>query len=427
MPPAEKPRNEPPADPPRRPRPDRTSRDAALAVIEALRAAGHTALLAGGCVRDMLLGRPPKDYDVVTDAPPPRVLDVFPRARRVGAQFGVVLVRRYRHDVEVATFRTDGDYSDGRHPDAVEFGTAEQDAARRDFTINGMFYDPVTEQVIDYVAGQADLAAGVVRTIGVAEQRFGEDHLRMLRAVRFAATLGFEIADETRAAIAQHAGKLAVISAERVQQELERILTDAGRARGWALLTEVGLRPCLSPSWPVDAEADALAGARLAALPSRPIPLPLATAAALADVSAQRVRAVSNGLRWSNSLLDAVGWLVAALPRARTPASLELADVKDLRAHAQWPNLLELLAADLQARGQTSPAYDELCARAGAIPADRVHPPPLLGGHDVMDMGVPAGPRLGEVLRGLYRAQLNEELTTVEEARAWVQRALAQP
>ncbi|MBU0718712.1 MAG: CCA tRNA nucleotidyltransferase, partial [Planctomycetes bacterium] len=178
-----------------------TAWDAALQIIKRLRAEGHTALLAGGCVRDRLLAQTPKDFDIVTDAPPERVKEIFPRARKVGAKFGVMLIRKYGFDTEVATFRSDGTYSNGRHPDQVTFSSDIEDAQRRDFTINGLFHDPIEDLVIDYVGGRADLEARILRTIGNPEQRFGEDHLRMLRAVRFASRLGFEIEPTTMAAI----------------------------------------------------------------------------------------------------------------------------------------------------------------------------------------------------------------------------------
>jgi hypothetical protein len=221
----------------------RTARDAAVAVVERLREAGFEALFAGGCVRDMLLDQEPQDYDVATNARPEEIRRLFPRGRLVGAQFGVVLVRRFGWDLEVATYRSDGTYSDGRRPDQVEFGSREEDAQRRDFTINGMFFDPLTEAVIDHVGGRADLDARLIRTIGAPEDRFAEDHLRMLRAVRFAARLGFDVEPPTMTAIQQHAAKLTAISAERIWSELEKILTGAARARGWRLLCEANLRP----------------------------------------------------------------------------------------------------------------------------------------------------------------------------------------
>jgi poly(A) polymerase len=205
---------------------------AALHVMDTLRGAGHQALLAGGCVRDLLLSRTPKDYDVATDAPPGRVLEFFPKARAVGAKFGVILVRKFGRDVEVATFRTEGPYSDGRRPDHVAFGSAEEDARRRDFTINGLFFDPAGQRVIDYVGGQDDLRRRILRTIGDPSERFAEDHLRMLRAVRLAARLEFTLEAQTRTEISRAAPLLSGISPERIWMELEQILTAPSRTAG---------------------------------------------------------------------------------------------------------------------------------------------------------------------------------------------------
>ena len=204
--------------------PDTAARDDAVTVVGTLRAAGHVAYFAGGCVRDTLLGRVPKDYDVATDAPPDRVRRLFRNTQAVGAAFGVVLVRVRRTPIEVATFRTDGAYTDGRRPDSVRFATAEEDAKRRDFTINGLFLDPMTNEVIDHVGGRADLDAKLIRAIANPDERFAEDHLRLLRAIRFAARLGFEIEPATADAIRRHAGELSRISPERVTDELRRIL-----------------------------------------------------------------------------------------------------------------------------------------------------------------------------------------------------------
>lgn len=190
---------------------------AALRVVQQLQGRGFVALFAGGCVRDMLMGRDPHDYDVATSARPVDVTGLFRRTAQVGAKFGVVLVRVGQHSIEVATFRTDGAYSDGRRPDTVVFTTPEEDARRRDFTINGMFFDPVADAVIDHVDGQGDLTAGLIRAIGEPEQRFAEDHLRLLRAVRFAARLGFRIEPETWAAMCRHASDITRISPERVR------------------------------------------------------------------------------------------------------------------------------------------------------------------------------------------------------------------
>src|SRR5688572_13668746 len=198
-----------------------STRQDALAVVQRLRGAGHVAYFAGGCVRDLLLGLEPKDYDVATDAPPDRVRELFKRTQAVGQAFGVILVRVGRSQVEVATFRTDGTYLDGRRPSEVRFTTAEEDARRRDFTINGLFLDPMeNDRIIDYVGGQEDLAARRLRAIGDPAARFGEDHLRLLRAVRFAARFSLEIAPATAMAIESKASSLKGISPERIAEEL---------------------------------------------------------------------------------------------------------------------------------------------------------------------------------------------------------------
>ena len=390
---------------------------AALDVIGKLRAAGHTALLAGGCVRDMLLSRAPKDYDVATDAAPRRVREIFPRARHVGAKFGVMLVRKFGHDIEVATFRTDGTYSDGRHPDEVTFGTQEDDARRRDFTINGLFFDTAEERVIDYVGGRADLEAGVLRTIGDPDDRFAEDHLRMLRAVRFAARLGFSIERATAEAVTRLAPNLRSISAERVWQELEAILTAPTRTTAWALLVRLGLHEHLSPEWRPDPRCRGVIERRLAALPHRTIRPSPALASVLCDRSPREAAGVCRALRLSNRLTDAVVWLVESLTAVRDESILELADLKLLMAGAVWAELPVLLKAELIATGADSGPYDRLMRRAEAIAPDEIAPPPLLSGDDLIAMGVKAGPRFGEILDAVYRLQLNEGITTRDQAR----------
>jgi tRNA nucleotidyltransferase/poly(A) polymerase len=394
----------------------RDAHNAALATIEKLRAAGHAALLAGGCVRDMLLAHEPKDYDVATDATPDRVHEIFPRSRRVGAKFGVMLVRKFGHDIEVATFRRDGPYSDGRHPDEVSFGTEAEDARRRDFTINGLFYDPVDERVIDHVGGRADLDAGIIRTIGDPHRRFAEDHLRMLRAVRFSARLGFPIEDATLEVMEQSAERLRVISAERIWLELEQILTAETRAAGWSLLVQSGLRQHLAPSWNTDAQEDALIQRRLAALPPRRINATLAVACVMAARTPGAAQRICRELRLSNRQTESTVWLIDSLPAGREAGGLELADVKILMANPDWPDLLALLRADLTATGLPLTSYQRLSARAAEIPEAGIAPPPLLGGGDLEGLGVPAGPQFGKILKAVYRAQLNEEIATREDA-----------
>src|SRR5262249_13193452 len=217
-------------------------------VIARLRSAGHQAYLVGGCVRDLLLGAPPKDFDIATDARPDRIMDLFPRSGRVGAHFGVVLVRDYFEQVEVATFRSDHEYLDGRHPEHVRFETdPRQDVLRRDFTINGLMMDPEDGRVLDFVDGRGDLKRGIVRAIGDPGERFREDHLRLLRAIRFAARLYFEIDPATFAAVKRDHTLILKVSAERIRDELVRILTEGGARRGFEMLDESGMLADLLP------------------------------------------------------------------------------------------------------------------------------------------------------------------------------------
>jgi poly(A) polymerase len=389
---------------------------AALEIIDRLRSAGFVALLAGGCVRDRLLRRTPKDFDVATDARPERVLELFPQARRVGAKFGVVLVRKFGRDVEVATFRSDGPYSDGRHPDNVRYGTDREDAQRRDFTINGLFLDPLTERVIDYVGGRADLEAKVIRTIGDPYLRFGEDHLRMLRAVRFATRLGFELEHGTLAAIQALAPRLTAISPERIWMELEQILVSPARARGWGLLLESNLRGSLCSAWPPRGEEDDRIARRLAAFGELELPVTAAFGSTLIERSVSEVFAVCRGFRLSNKATEELAWLVRSLPALRNDGGLEAADLKMLMADAGWPWLLEVLRADFVLRGEDLNLYEQLKQRAGAVPNERVAPPPLLTGDALKSLGFAEGPELGRILKAVYRAQLNESVTTQEEA-----------
>ena len=225
-----------------------TPRELANSICDTLQQNGHQALLVGGCVRDLLLGREPADYDVTTDATPERVMELFPESIAVGAQFGVVLVPRDGLKVEVATFRSDVGYSDGRHPDRVVYSkTPQEDVQRRDFTINGLLMRHDTGEVLDFVDGQADLKAGAVRAIGEADRRFEEDKLRMMRAIRFAARFGFEIAHKTFAAIRRHAGAVTDVSAERIREELTKLLTEGSARTGFELLEKSWLLSVVLP------------------------------------------------------------------------------------------------------------------------------------------------------------------------------------
>jgi poly(A) polymerase len=308
------------------------------------------------------------------------------------------------------------------------FSTARQDAQRRDFTVNGLFYDPVKQEVIDYVGGQADLAQRVLRAIGSPSERFAEDHLRLLRAVRFAAVLDFAIEPETWQAVAAHAELLRNVSRERVLEELERMLSSNGRAVGMRLLVDSGLLPYAIPAggmgiaWPLGT-AD-LASSRLADLPGETdFACPLA--AVLADWPADRVDDLCREMTCSNDLRKEVVWLIKALPQARRSAEFSLADLKRLMASGYFDNLKRLLHADLAVQHQSPEAWQVLCERAGAIPAEKVRPESLVGGDDLKAMGIAPGPVYSQVLDAVYTAQLDEEITQRDQALQMVRRLLA--
>lgn len=390
--------------------------EAALDIIKKLRANGHQSLLAGGCVRDMLLDLEPKDYDVATDAVPERVQELFPRARQIGAKFGVMLVQKFGRDIEVATFRSDGLYSDGRHPDEVTFGSDVEDARRRDFTINGLFFDPIDKNIIDHVEGRKDLNASLIRSIGDPDKRFTEDHLRMLRAVRFAARLGFEIESHTAMAIKRSTKYLARISPERVWMELEQILTAPTRATGWSLLIDLGLRDHLVDGWHGESEIDDLIMRRFKNLPDHEISSPLAMASTFAKIAPNTVADWCRTLRLSNRQCDAIVWLAHSLPALHDEKSLELADLKVLIADVFWPDLVELFRADLLAQNLKLDVYEKICLRASAIAKEDVTPPPLLTGDEFLKMGMKPGPEFGDLIKTVYRSQLNEDISTKEQA-----------
>src|SRR3990172_1230694 len=224
-----------------------SSRDKAIAIVKRLRENGYESYLAGGCVRDMLLSKTPQDYDITTSAKPDAITEIFPQTIPVGAQFGVMLIVVDGEPFEVATFRHDGPYLDGRHPSQVRYGTLKEDILRRDFTINGMVYDPIEGRVIDLVDGEKDLERRCLRAIGEARERFEEDRLRMVRAVRFAASLDFTIEKKTLAAIGELAPTIGRISWERIGEEITRILTEGGARRGFELLADTGLLAQIMP------------------------------------------------------------------------------------------------------------------------------------------------------------------------------------
>jgi poly(A) polymerase len=394
-------------------------REFALDILKRLRDAGHEALWAGGCVRDQLLGRAPKDYDVATSALPAAVRDLFGHRRTlaVGASFGVIAVLGGKplHPIDVATFRTDGDYHDGRRPDSVAFTDAEHDAQRRDFTINGLFYDPLADRVVDYVGGQADLAAGIIRAIGNPRRRFGEDKLRLLRAVRFAATYDFAIDPATLAAVREMANYVSAVSAERIAAELRRMLSHASRRRGVELLAEADLlRPLLPELAPHAAANDALwqdALARLGRLAEADFPLAFA-ALLVGAVDEPAVRKLGRRLKLSNIEIDRTAWLVKQLPTMSQAAVLPWPQLQRLLAHDGGAVLLALAAAAL-------PPDDAGLARCRAElarPEVEWNPQPLVTGDDLVAHGLAPGRHFAELLEHLRDEQLEGRLRSRDEA-----------
>jgi len=394
-----------------------TLRDAALAVVQRLRRHGHEALWAGGCVRDMLLGREPEDIDVATSATPDQIVAIFARTRQVGAQFGVVLVKQGRYWIETATFRTDLEYTDGRRPEGVVFTTAEQDARRRDFTINGLFYDPIEDRVIDYVGGREALQAGVIRAIGDPAQRFAEDHLRLLRAVRFAARFGFRLESQTAEAMARYAERITRVSPERIREELEKMFAHPTRDAAFALLARFGLLSHLWPGsdWPESRVR--YVKHVLEALPAE-ADFVLSMAALLLAESPRRVVEIGQALRCSNEQIKNIAWLVSHKTDLDEAASMRLADFKKLLVHPRFNDLLALHRAICLTEERPLDANEAARTRRQVIPPDRIAPPPLVTGEDLISLGLEPGPQFKEILDELYDAQLNEELTTREQALA---------
>ncbi len=426
----------------------------ARAVAARLRAAGYTAYLAGGCVRDRLLGREPKDFDVATDALAARVQELFDKTVPVGVQFGVVLVVMGDEPVQVATFRADSIYLDGRHPSSVRFSSSEEDARRRDFTINGMFLDPTTDAVIDFVGGQADLRAGIVRAIGEPAARISEDRLRMLRAVRFAARLGFTIEPATRAAIHRAAASITTIAWERIGDEVVRMLTDseAGSARrSFELLDATGL---LAPILP---EVAALKGVEqspdyhpegdvfvhtLGLLEQLEHPSEtLALGALLHDVAKPRCARreparitfyghcelgadmavdVCQRLRRSRETRERVAYLVRDHLRLLDAPAMRLSTLKRFLGANGIEELLELARLDALASHQDLRHYRFCRQKLDELGVEGIKPAPLLRGRDLLAMGWTPGPRFREILDAVAEAQLDGTLETREQAIAWV-------
>lgn len=438
--------------------------DSARRIARTLRAAGHTALLAGGCVRDSLLGRKPKDFDVATSARPDQVEALFPKTLAVGKAFGVIVVVDGDVQTEVATFRSDGGYADGRHPDSIRFSTPEEDSSRRDFTVNGLFADPESGAVLDYVGGLADLRAGVVRAIGDPAERFAEDALRMLRAVRFAGVLGFEIDPATAEAIRREVPRLRRVSAERIGQELVRTFAESPRAgRALDLLRDTGLLAATLPEVQTmvgceqppqfHPEGDVYTHTRLM-LDDMPPPAArdprLAMAVLLHDVGkplTHTLREMPDGeLRHAFPGHAAVGAEKALdiLLRLRRPLDfardvsrmverhmmiVEAPKMRParLRRFLSEPTMgleLELMRLDtLHSVGDFS-IWNFVRDKYAEIQSEPSLPPRWVRGADLLAMGMPSGPEMGAFLDEVFDRQLEGAAASREELLAWARNRL---
>jgi putative nucleotidyltransferase with HDIG domain len=430
-------------------------REEATAIVRRLREAGYEALLAGGCVRDELLGRAPKDYDVATSAPAERVMALFPGSLPVGVQFGVVLVPAGRARIEVATFRRDGVYLDARHPVSVHFGTAEEDARRRDFTINGMFLDPLTGRVIDYVGGAGDLRRGVVRAIGDPAARIGEDKLRMLRAVRLAARLGFAIDDATWTVVRREAPEIVRIAWERIGEEIRMILSEGAARRGFELLHASGLLAVVLPEVAAmegveqspehHPEGDVLRHTLLVIDQLGEPSETLAFGALLHDVGkpvcavrralpegeritfyghaergAEMAIGVCQRLKRSRAVWERVAYLVRNHLRLVNAPKMRRATLVRFLREEGIDELLELARMDATAASGDLRYYDFCRARLAELSTEEMRPPPLVTGHDLIALGHRPGPRFAEILHAVEEQQLEGALATRDQALAWV-------
>lgn len=428
-----------------------SQQDKALHIVQRLREAGRQAYFAGGCVRDRLLGREPADYDIATDATPESTQAIFPHTLPVGSKFGSVLVVLEGDPFAVTTFRFDGPYLDGRHPVHVRYGTLEEDVRRRDFTINSMMYDPVEDRVIDLVDGREDLRKGVVRAVGDPHQRFSEDRLRMVRAVRLASGLGFAIDRPTLAAIRSHAPTVTRVAWERIGVEVTRTLMEGGARRGFELLDETGLLEAVLPEIAamkgVDQtpdhhpEGDVFVHTLTLLGHLRRPSETLAYGCLLHDVAKPACRQtvgdrvtfhghpeqgaamaakILRRLKRSRAVADRVAYLVRCHLRHTQAPKMRLSTLKRFLGEEGIEELLELCRIDALSSNGDLRYYDFCQRRLAELGQDHVSPAPLLRGRDLIRLGYAPGPSFSVMLRAVEEAQLEGVLRTREQAEAWV-------
>jgi putative nucleotidyltransferase with HDIG domain len=436
------------------------ARDAAAEIVARLRAAGHQAYFVGGCVRDLLMGREPKDFDVATSAPPDQVLALFERTFSVGAHFGVVLVSTGELVTEVATFRSDGVYSDGRHPDAVRFASSpEEDVKRRDFTINGMMLDPVDDSVLDLVGGRKDLELGLVRAIGGPRQRFTEDKLRMLRGVRFAARFAFDLEPATERAIEHLAPFVSQVSRERVRDELTLMLTEGRARRAFEMLDSTGLLAQVlpevvkmkgvqqPPQYHPEGDVWVHTLMLLEGLPAS-CPAPLAWGALLHDVgkpatfrvAPDRIRfdghveagvriaeAICRRLRLPNHETEQILSLIANHMRFADVQKMKESTLKRFFRLKEFDQHLDLHRLDCLASHGSLALYDFARERFQTLPVEQVRPSLLLTGNDLIEAGYKPGPQFSAMLTMAEDAQLEGTVHSTDEALALVEKHWPRP
>ncbi len=433
-------------------------REPAIEIVRRLQTAGFSAFWVGGCVRDFLLGRKPQDYDVTTDAKPEQVEKIFQRTIAIGRKFGVMVVVEGKHQFQVATFRAEADYQDGRRPAKVVFASAEADAQRRDFTVNGLFYDPVAEKLHDWVGGEKDLRAKIIRTIGPPAERFAEDHLRLLRAVRFAAQLNFEIEPQTFAAVKMLAPKIRLISAERIRDELTKLFSPPHAARGLVLLRDSGLLAHIltefiatiaceqSPDFHPEGTVFEHVRLMLQKLPPNAHPS-LPWTVILHDIgkpaTAERDAATGVIHFYGHEKIGAA-MAERILQRLRFPKKpiaeivacvrqhMQFKDVKQMRTatlrrllmRETFPLELELHRLDCLGSHGDLGYYDFLVAQAAELRKKPTIRPPLLTGKDLIKLGMKPGPAMGNLLTEIRERQLQDELKTPAQARQWAKTRL---
>ena len=431
-----------------------SNKAAAIDIIGKLQDKGHIAYLAGGCVRDMLRGETPKDYDIATSALPEEITSIFTKTREVGVHFGVVIVIVNNQAFDVATFRNDGSYKDGRHPEEVTFSTPQDDTARRDFTVNGIFFDPISEKYIDFVEGKSDIDKKVIRAIGEPNLRFQEDHLRLLRAIRFAARFDYEIEAETWNSIKSNASGISKISKERIRDELTKILLNENRVLGFDLLVESGLmehiipeilqlKGCEQPPQ-FHPEGDVFVHTRLMLSLLKDAPsIELVLSVLLHDIGkpatysfdeeADRIRfnghdklgaemseQILRDLKFSNSIIEDVVQMVANHMTFKDVQKMRQSKLKRFMSRSTFNDEIELHRVDCLGSWGGLDNYDFLNKKMVEFANEPIIPQPLLTGKDLIELGWSPGPDLGQTLNSVQDMQLEGKLNSKDEALDWV-------